>query len=68
MDIRQFMKRKSISDSQSVDNISNKRFIMEIQPAQANGVERVKRFVSVHLHCIVSNLKRISKSLTSPPV
>ena len=24
------------------------------------GVERVKRFVNVHLHCIVSNLKRIS--------
>jgi len=25
------------------------------------GVQRVKRFVNVHLHCIVSNLKRISK-------
>jgi len=25
------------------------------------GVERVKRFVNVHLHCIVSNLKKISK-------
>jgi len=30
------------------------------------GVERVKRFVNVHLHCIVSNLKRISKMSTPP--
>jgi len=35
----------------------------EIQPAQANGVEGVKRFVNVYLHCIVSNLKKISKIL-----
>jgi len=31
------------------------------------GLERVKRFVKVHLHCIVSNLKIISKMLTLPP-
>jgi len=31
------------------------------------GVERVKRFVNVHLHCIVSNLKMISKMSTLPP-
>jgi len=31
------------------------------------GVERVKRFVNVHLHCIVSNLKRIRKLSTLPP-
>ena len=43
MDIRQFMKRKSISDSQSVENISEKRLSIEVQPAQTNGVERVKR-------------------------
>ena len=30
------------------------------------GVKRVKRFVGVHLHCIVSNLKRISKMMTLP--
>jgi len=30
------------------------------------GVERVKRFVYVHLRCIVNNLKRISKTLTLP--
>jgi len=35
--------------------------ITEVQPVQTNGVERVKRFVNTHLHCIVSNLKRISK-------
>jgi len=29
-------------------------------------VERVKRFVNVHLHCIVSNLKRMSKISTLP--
>jgi len=29
-------------------------------------VELVKRFVNVHLHCIVSNLKRISKILALP--
>ena len=31
------------------------------------GVERVKRFVNVHLHCIVSNLKTTSKISTLPP-
>jgi len=31
----------------------------EVQAAQNNGVEEVKRFVNVHLHCIASNLKRI---------
>ena len=35
--------------------------------AQANGLEKVKRFVDVHLYYIVSNLKRISKISTSPP-
>jgi len=42
MNIRQFMKRKSISDNLSVENISDKRFRMEVQPAQTNGVERVE--------------------------
>ena len=50
MDIRQFMKRKSNSDSRSVENISDKRLNIEVQPAQTNEVERVKRFVNVHLH------------------
>jgi len=31
------------------------------------GVERVKRFVNVDLHCIVTNLKTISKMSTLPP-
>jgi len=40
---------------------------IEVQPApQTNGVERVKRFVNVHLHCTVSNLKRISNISTLP--
>jgi len=34
---------------------------MEVQPAQTNGVEMVKRFTNVSLHCIYSNLKRIRK-------
>ena len=42
MDIRQFMKRKSISDSWSVENIWDKRLRIEDQPAQTNGIERVK--------------------------
>jgi len=46
------MNRKSISDSQSVENISDKRLRIELQLAQTNGVERVKRFVNVHLLCI----------------
>jgi len=58
MDIRLFTKRKSISDSRSAENISDKRLRIEVQPAQTTGIERVKRFVNVHLHCIVSNLKR----------
>jgi len=57
MDIRQFMKRKGISDSPSVEKISDKRLRIEVQSAQTNGVERVKRFVNDQLHGIVSNLK-----------
>jgi len=30
------------------------------------GVERAKRFVNVHVHCIVSNLKRITEITTLP--
>jgi len=67
MDIRVFMKKKSISNSRSVQNISDKRLRIEVQPAQTTGVERTKRFVNVHLHCIVSNLKRISKISMFPP-
>jgi len=55
------MKRKSISDNRNVENISDKRLRIDVQPAQTNGVERVKRFVNVFLHCIVSNVKRIGK-------
>ena len=47
MDIRECMKRKSISDSRNVENISDKRLRIEVQPAQINGVERTKRFVDV---------------------
>jgi len=61
MDIRQFMKGKIIAVSRSVENISDKILRIEVQPAQTNGVERVERFVNVRLHCIVSNLKTISK-------
>jgi len=61
MTIRQFMKRKSVSDSRSVENISDKRLRIEVQPEQSNGVEGVKLYVNVHLRCIVSNLKSMSK-------
>jgi len=37
-DIRQFMKRKSISNSRIVENISGKRLWIEVQTAQTNGV------------------------------
>jgi len=30
------------------------------------GVERVKRYVNVHLHCMVSNLKTTNKMSTLP--
>jgi len=66
MNIRQLMKWKSISDSRSDENISDKRLRIEVQPAQANGLERAKRFVNVHLHCIVINLKMIIKLSTLP--
>ena len=68
MDIKQFMKRKGIPDSRSVENISDKRLRIEVQQAQTNGLERLKSFVNVHLHCIISNLKRISKISTLPPM
>ena len=31
------------------------------------GVERAKRFVNMHLHCIVSNMERINKISSLPP-
>ena len=67
MDIKQFVKRKSISDSRRVENISDKRLRIEVRPVQTNWMETVKRFVNIHLHCIVSNLKRISKISTLSP-
>jgi len=44
------MKRKSISDSRSAESISDKRLRIDVQPAQTNGVEKVKRLVNVHLY------------------
>ena len=41
--------------------------MFEVLPAQTNGFKREKRFVNVHLDCIVSNRKRINKILTFPP-
>jgi len=40
MDIRQFIKRESICDSRNVENISDKRLRIEVQPAQTNGLVR----------------------------
>ena len=50
MEMRQFMKRKSISDSRRAESISDKRLRIDVQPAQTNGVEKVKRVVNVHLY------------------
>jgi len=58
--------KKSVSDSRSVENILDKRLRIEVQPTQTNVVERVNRFVNVHLHGIIRNLKRISKIWTLP--
>jgi len=61
MDIMQYRKRKNNSRLP----LCRKHFITkirkEVQPAQTNGVEMVKRFANVNLHCICSNLKRIRK-------
>ena len=56
MGIKVVYEKVIISDSRSVENILDKRLRIEVQPAQTNVVERVKRFVNVHLHGIVSNL------------
>jgi len=48
------MKRKIISGRRSAENISDKRLRTEVQPAQTNGLDNVKRFVNIRLHCIVS--------------
>ena len=40
MGIRQFIKRESICDSRNVENISDKRLRIEVQPAQTNGLVR----------------------------
>jgi len=39
MDITQFTKRKSVSNSRSVENILDKRLRTDVQPAQTNGVK-----------------------------
>jgi len=62
-----YAKGKSISDKRSVENISDKRLRIEVRPAQTNGVESVKRFLNVHLNCIVSNLKRIQQNFDIVP-
>jgi len=54
MDIRQFVRRISTSNSLGSENIWDKRWETEIQPTQTNGVERVKHFVNVHSSCIAS--------------
>jgi len=36
MDKKQFMKRKNISDSQNVENISDYMLRIEVQPTQTN--------------------------------
>jgi len=41
MVIGQFMKRKSISDSPSAENSSDKRLRIEVKRAQTNGEERL---------------------------
>jgi len=48
------MKRKIISSGRSAEIISDKRLRTEVQPAQTNGLENVKPFVNIRLHCIVS--------------
>jgi len=67
MDIRQFMKRKSISDSRIVENISGKKKCeLRFNQHTPMDIERVKSFANVHLHCVISNLKTISKISTLP--
>jgi len=56
----------TVSRSRS-PKMSDKRLRIEVQPAHSNGEEKVKRLVNVYLHCIVRNLKRISKTSTFPP-
>jgi len=36
MDIRQFIKRKRISDSQNVEKVTEKGLRIEVQPARTN--------------------------------
>jgi len=50
MDNRQFMTRKSISDSRNVENISDKRLRIEVQSAEINGVESIV-WRPFALHC-----------------
>jgi len=38
-----------MSDSRSLENVSEKRLRIQVQPVQTNVVERVKRFVNVQL-------------------
>jgi len=41
---------------------------IEVQPSQTIGLERVKHFLNVHVHCTISNLKRISKMSRLSPL
>jgi len=61
MDIRVFMKRKSICNSRSVENISNKRLRFEVQPAQTNGVESSANVFLSPLHIMFGLIKTVVK-------
>ena len=50
MGIRQFMKRKSLSDCRSVEKISDERLRLEVQPEQTNERERERERVYWRKH------------------
>jgi len=49
MGIRQFMKRKSLSDCRSVEKISDERLRLEVQPEQTNEREREREFIGANI-------------------
>jgi len=61
-----------VANSYSLQAPLEKDFKIDANGARAftgnflRGVETAKRFVNVHLHCNVSNLKMISKMSTLP--
>ena len=66
MDARQFMNRKGISDSQSIENMPNYTLRSEVQPAQANdqGHRRAAEYCGAYMCTKIGAFKSSYKMIS----